>query len=89
MIHVADLNLPFGVGGGPFQFQEAPVPADLVYIGGYLLGVGVISEDSPGGPKAYSRIVFAETAKGDSIAGLEVEAAGRRLLSRPVRMYSK
>jgi hypothetical protein len=38
MIHVADLSLPFGVGGGPLQFQETPVPADLIYIGGYIVG---------------------------------------------------
>jgi ABC-type transport system involved in multi-copper enzyme maturation permease subunit len=39
MIHVADLSLPFGMGGGgPFQFQQPPVPADLVYIGGYIVG---------------------------------------------------
>jgi ABC-type Na+ efflux pump permease subunit len=39
MVHVADLSLPFGMAGGPFQFQETPVPADLVYVAGYILGV--------------------------------------------------
>jgi ABC-type Na+ efflux pump permease subunit len=38
MVHVADLNLPFGMGAGPLQFQETPVPADLLYIGCYILG---------------------------------------------------
>jgi ABC-2 type transport system permease protein len=39
MIHVADLNLPFGMGSNPMQLQEgSPVAADLLYIGVYLLG---------------------------------------------------
>jgi len=39
MIHVADLSLPFGMGGNPMQLPEnPPVPGDLVYIACYIMG---------------------------------------------------
>jgi hypothetical protein len=40
MIHVADLTLPFGgVPLGPGSRELQPAPMDLPYVGGYILGL--------------------------------------------------
>ena len=44
MIHVADLNLPFGMGTNPMQLQEGPpAPADLIYVAAYILGALLVA----------------------------------------------